>query len=398
MQNIQADVPQEIRAHRYPELDALRGLAASTVVLFHLAMFGNSSSGYAPLMSSPLRIFVSGPQAVILFFLLSGFVLSAAQTSPRNPGYALYLAKRMCRLYLPFFAALIVAYAFASHFYLRTPTFNEWANSTWGQKPVFKELVLAALTRMPYAMEFNTAFWSVFLEIRISLVFPLLFLLVKRIPAWGSGLLLLTLLLITPFAKHHVEPLQALTLFLFGILAFLHLQTLRRWMALPSTRMRTILLVASLLAYTFSLNPAHLSRAHANGSIAADSVIAPQTVNGFGIHSVVQGELQQVRFITCAVASLTLMLGAMMQPGMRQFLQHPFLLRLGALSYSMYLMHGTVLFSMMRGLWGKISAGIFIPLYFLLVYATSELFHLLVDAPAIQLGRRVGRSVRKHAG
>ncbi|HEY9137371.1 MAG TPA: acyltransferase family protein, partial [Terriglobus sp.] len=106
-------------------------------------------------------------------------------------------------------------------------------------------------------------------------------------------------------------------------------------------------------------------------------------------------EIKQGRYAMCAIASLLIMLGAMAQPELRRFLQRPFLLRLGALSYSIYLIHGTVLFAMIRGLWGRIPIAAFVVLYVLLVYAAAELFHLLIDAPALQLGRRVGKSAMK---
>lgn len=78
---------------------------------------------------------------------------------------------------------------------------------------------------------------------------------------------------------------------------------------------------------------------------------------------------------------------------MRRFLMRPWMLRLGALSYSTYLIHGTVLFALFHLVWGKLPVIGFIALYFALSYAASELFHWLIDAPAVDLGRYVGRRI-----
>jgi peptidoglycan/LPS O-acetylase OafA/YrhL len=398
VENKQLEVPQEIRSHRYPELDALRGLAASTVIFHHMLLIWNNAGWYLPLMATPLRLFFAGPQAVVLFFVLSGFVLSAAQNSPRRPGYFGYLIKRLCRIYLPYLAALLIACAFAWQFYLRTPTDNAWVNGTWSYRPILSQVLQAALTSMNYSQQFNTAFWSVLIEIRVSLVFPLLFLVVKRIPAWCSVALMLVLLATSPLIPNAnwFQTMQAVTLFLFGTLAFLHLDKLRSWMAAQTRSTQIVLLLLSLVAYTYGNATIHFGPIHnaaittaatTNPTVAAE---APST--GHLLHQ----EIKQGRYAMCAIASLLLMLGAIAQPGLRRFLQRPFLLRLGALSYSIYLIHGTVLFAMIRGLWGKIPVAAFVVLYVVLVYAAAELFHLLIDAPALQLGRRVGKSAMKH--
>ncbi|WP_158594027.1 acyltransferase family protein [Cohnella faecalis] len=65
---------------RYEQLDALRGLAALTVLFSHLAM---TPANVPPLVHqflyraySPFSILIKGHQAVFFFFVLSGFVLS----------------------------------------------------------------------------------------------------------------------------------------------------------------------------------------------------------------------------------------------------------------------------------------------------------------------------------
>jgi len=70
---------------RIVELDALRGLAAVSVVLWHsFILFPSATAdtrnkGYTLLnvvKYSPLHGVWAGPQAVLLFFMISGFVLA----------------------------------------------------------------------------------------------------------------------------------------------------------------------------------------------------------------------------------------------------------------------------------------------------------------------------------
>ncbi|WP_182299468.1 acyltransferase family protein [Cohnella cholangitidis] len=67
---------------RFVQLDALRGLASLAVLFSHILLItGPSSMGYVvyALLTrtySPFQIFVNGNGAVVLFFVLSGFVLS----------------------------------------------------------------------------------------------------------------------------------------------------------------------------------------------------------------------------------------------------------------------------------------------------------------------------------
>ena len=67
---------------RLHQLDGLRGIAALTVVLYHYlsaflpALTPDETANPHWLSDTPLAVIFNGPFAVVVFFVLSGFVIS----------------------------------------------------------------------------------------------------------------------------------------------------------------------------------------------------------------------------------------------------------------------------------------------------------------------------------
>src|SRR5947209_3137330 len=99
-------------AGRLKELDSVRGLAAATVVLSHTTIvlpiiakptFGRPGGEWVnALKYSPVHVFFAGYEAVIMFFILSGFVLSLPFHHGAGPSYREFLIKRIHRIYVPY--------------------------------------------------------------------------------------------------------------------------------------------------------------------------------------------------------------------------------------------------------------------------------------------------------
>lgn len=89
------------------ELESLRGFAAAYVFLHHAQLAPNGGAG---------RLLYFGQEAVILFFLLSGFVIFYSTSSARAAPVDLktYLLHRTRRIFPLVFIALAAAYASAS--------------------------------------------------------------------------------------------------------------------------------------------------------------------------------------------------------------------------------------------------------------------------------------------
>jgi peptidoglycan/LPS O-acetylase OafA/YrhL len=105
-------------------LDSLRGIAALTVIIYHANCwldFVKDPYIQSPIPTHILNIFFSGNNAVAIFFVLSGFVLSLKFITPNIiqdvanvPSNKIhigeFLVKRIFRLYPAFWAVLLLIY------------------------------------------------------------------------------------------------------------------------------------------------------------------------------------------------------------------------------------------------------------------------------------------------
>ena len=119
--------PSSQRQH-YHQLDALRGVAALSVVVSHFALVGPLEWA----SQSPFRVNSLGHQAVILFFILSGFVLTLQLRSSRSISYRDFLVKRICRIYLPYLVVLVATFSIVSALDVKPIKWlGGWGNEVW---------------------------------------------------------------------------------------------------------------------------------------------------------------------------------------------------------------------------------------------------------------------------
>lgn len=196
---------------RIPALDGLRGAAAFVVVVHHalLTMPGfiapyHHDTAHLPapgsaawwLVWSPLHLVWAGGEAVLVFFVLSGLVLTRPALEGRLR-WRSYYPQRAARLYLPVFAAVAFGYLLA-----RLVDHGQDPTSAW----------IAAHTRFPSWQTLRldltlvngdslliTPLWSLRWEVWFSLLLPLfvlMALLLRRagvIPAIGAMAVLVAL-------------------------------------------------------------------------------------------------------------------------------------------------------------------------------------------------------------
>ena len=139
-------------AGRIAALDSLRGIAALSVVIYHcllvypeaFAVLGGQGRNFLRggglevllLTATPPSLLWSGREAVLLFFVLSGFVLVLPFLSPHPPAALPFLARRSCRLMLPCAAVVLgVAALLPLVGAAPEPGLSAWFNEmSWGRR------------------------------------------------------------------------------------------------------------------------------------------------------------------------------------------------------------------------------------------------------------------------
>lgn len=137
--------------HKFKNLDGLRGLAAFIVVLWHYSLgFVPALAGVAVgatasrqlkfenlFATTPLHIFLAGPSAVTLFFVLSGFVLSIKFFQHGDITILTSGAlRRYFRLMIPALGSVLVTYFILRlglnyDVVTRTITHSAWMDTLW---------------------------------------------------------------------------------------------------------------------------------------------------------------------------------------------------------------------------------------------------------------------------
>ena len=173
--------PPSFRAGRFLE-HGIR-LAALAVVLHHALL---SLPARDPLTSALhavtlLRVVELGRPAVVLFFVLSGFVLAIC-LEPRRDRFAGFAARRAVRLLPPYWAAILVSFAL----YRMIPHhdmagMSAWLVSQW-QAPLSGADLARHLAMLagPHQFPLDHVAWSLVHELRLSFVVPLLVLVAAR--------------------------------------------------------------------------------------------------------------------------------------------------------------------------------------------------------------------------
>jgi peptidoglycan/LPS O-acetylase OafA/YrhL len=357
---------------RFRALDSLRGLAALIVVFAHIFQAIPAPFHQAhPYLNPPLATLAAAGQfAVIVFFVLSGFVLSLPYWNAKNQPYALYMTRRFCRLYLPYaFAVLVAAFLCAA---LTDP-----ASRLGWPMPVSSHIVKEHLLMTGVGSEstmLDGPLWSLIIEMRVSLIFPLLFLAVRRFEWAAIALGLIGSFVCCKLNALHgaqgeagghfgIDALGALLLtaryipaFLFGIFAAGRLDTLRR-------------LLASL--------PLALHAAICAGIVALHTFLFTSDLQYHGYGDILYGIMAIYLIISCTTFAALV-----------RRLSGDLFLWLGDISYSLYLIHVPVLYAVINILQKDVGYGLAITVAVPAILVSAHLMYHLIERPSIWLGRK----------
>jgi peptidoglycan/LPS O-acetylase OafA/YrhL len=241
----------------------------------------------------------------------------------------------------------------------------QWASITWNHPVELKSVAQHLLFIGDYDYtQYNTAFWSLVYEMRISLIFPLLFIIVDRLSLLGSIFVIagFTLAGIHVGVHQMLITFEYIAIFLIGILL--------------AKSMDRIGLLYKSISPTSRILFALLSAA----------------VYICGHSLVVYGPIWHLGDIPTALGAAGLIVIALNSVVASRLLDTPIPSFLGRISYSLYLVHGTVLFAMTALMGNKISHVLFFGLYLTVSILLSWGFYLGVEAPFMKMSRRVGRT------
>jgi peptidoglycan/LPS O-acetylase OafA/YrhL len=362
---LQVKLMQSAKEIRYPELDAVRGFAALSVLAFHYCLMWKPPEYFERGWGSLLYPFIAGHEAVLLFFLLSGLAL-AKMLSGSLQSYPRYALRRVLRIYGPYLAALIVSIGGAALWHSATG-FGRWSGKTWSH-PVSFWLVLQHVLLLGnyHSGEYNVAFWSLVHEMRISFLFPFLYAAIKRIkPSIVLPAAVLSSLLAEAMGREQLNMENLWTtasyigMFACGVLIEEHYESICRWFRSLNRFNHLLFALVSVSLY---------SEGHRFRSVPF---------------------LWRFEEWSVAAGATGLIILAMSSAKTKRFLQMPLPQFLGRISYSLYLMHGTVLFALTATVFGKMPQACFFGLFVCSVLVLSTLFNRFVEQPFIRLSRTV---------
>ncbi|MBJ7984605.1 MULTISPECIES: acyltransferase family protein [Bacillus] len=369
---------------RYKELDSLRGIAAIIVLLGHfLALFPilGKKVMYST-FGAYFSILWQGHSAVIIFFVLSGFVLSLPFYKGTEFNYLKYLIKRVCRIYIPYIVILFIAIGIklGIHSKIGTiPGLVQWGS--WNIEVSFNRVIDHIL----FLREFNSdafimVIWSLVHEMRISIVFPLIIFLLLRVN-WKVSIGIAMFLSVIgyllmknipsefnmPVSTNYFITLHYSSMFIIGAL----LAKNREYLVskIINSKVKYILLPLGLLFFSYPRIP-------------------------FMLLSKLIGEIDYDLYLIIidwyiCFGAVLIILSALSSKLFSKLLLIKPVQFIGEISYSLYLVHPIVLLTTVHIFYGKISVPLILLISFLFTMVVSVLCYKFIEIPSIKIGRKL---------
>jgi len=295
---------------RFEVLDSFRGICAIAVVIFHMNLVGSISE---------LDFFKGSDVFVEFFFVLSGFVLAHGYGFKENLNFKTFMKARFLRLYpLHFFMFLVFitlefcklfAYKFGGLVFNNEP----FTNSSSISEIIPNLLLIQSWLPFTDHLTFNYPSWSISIEFYI---YGLLFLSVylfnnNRVLSWFMLSFIAFIIMHSDYKILEFQVLQGLTCFFGG--AFTYVIYKKMSFLKPSYILGSITEVLLLICIVIVVQ----------SKIEYRSLIAPL-------------------LFFCSVFFFAFESGVF-----SKLLKFDFFLRLGKLSYSIYMTHAAILFCLL---------------------------------------------------
>lgn len=373
---------------RFQALDSLRGLAALSVVFYHClianpavwAAYQVTERGGGPagisgwvkvLAFTPLHILWDGPEAVMIFFALSGFALMQSFLRPDPPCYSAFVVKRICRIYPTCWACLLVSIAAMMLIgHAPPPNVSSPIASNWS-KPLSVPVILGYVFLLGGHAELDNVIWSLWHEMRISLFFPQIARSVLRHPVkvllgWWLLVYLLCIAMRRLTGGVFTETFDYAFLFVCGAMVARHRLAVSDWFTSLNVPSKWAISILTIVLYNarweLGLLPA-------------------------------RGPHPEITAALVRTGALLILVLVIVSPNLTSCLKHPYLLYLGRISYSLYLVHMVVLTGLFFTLgwfspwWVVAATTIFISI------PCAHILNRLVERPSIRLGRHLSTRI-----
>lgn len=368
------------------ELDSLRGLAALSVLIghflivypmFELNTYGEKGLELLNLFKyTPLHIFWSGHQAVILFFVLSGFVLSLAFYKKdfvlTKQWYYTYLMKRVLRIYVPFIISTLI---FVILFLIINPSID-LDLSDFVTRNLYKDINLSDLFGHLFLIgdydtkAINPVIWSLVHEMRISIIFPfIMFIVVKYDTKVTIGIAMLIAILAQGLMfvfgytgeAGIVYTLYFIPIFVIGALIAKNMEKIVFFVKNLTVAIRISLFIIGIILYTY-----------------------PWLFYGIDvIHITVIND-----WATAVGTSLFIILGVSSKH-LSNLLSLQLIAFTGKISYSLYLYHVPVLLLSIYLLYNYLAIWQILIISLILSYIAATISFYLIEKTSTNLGRRI---------
>lgn len=381
---------------RIESLDSLRGLASLSVVIHHsllvlplffLAHIHEVNNTFVKIITnSPLHMLWGGHEAVLLFFVLSGFVLALPFLNNRQESYPSFAIKRFCRIYIPY----IVSIALSAILYnLINPTeISETSsnfNGMWSHQVSFTSIISYILMLGFDSFNLNGVTWSLVHEMRISIFFPFLMLFVlkwnwKKILFVGISISLFLwsfLLISSDFIGNSTikyllisfgDTFYYASFFVMGAAFAKYRECIISFLK-PLKKVKIVLFIIFILLYNIEWISFGISDLKYSDSLVVSNIATMVIDFIIGISVVI--------LFSLVISSIKL----------NSVLNNKALINLGKISYSLYLVHIIVILTMIHTLNPYLPISlilIFVPIVSIL---TAIPFYLFIEKPSMKFGK-----------
>jgi peptidoglycan/LPS O-acetylase OafA/YrhL len=327
---------------------------------------------------TPLHLVWAGPEAVFVFFVLSGLVLALPVADTGRLNLRDYYPRRLLRLYLPVWAAVVLAVAWATAFPRTWQDGDSWWLKANVTDPTAAK-VFADLLLVWSPGQANHVLWSLQWEVVYCLLLPLVLLVVRPFPRLWAGKLLAVLAAIVVGASVGSLALSSLSLFVLGTLMAVEHRRLAAWARRVQGSPR------ARLWWTAGLGT------------CATLLLSYWVVHAVGVPEHMVAGAEHVARALQGLGAAGAVFLVWQWPTAQNAMTTPVMQWLGSRSFSLYLVHLPIAASVAVGLGGQPPLPIALALTLVLALPATELFYRFVERPSHLVARRAGRAVARRA-